>query len=117
MRRRPSHPAVAPVASCELVHIGDEVGRRTVVIGERKLVTSSGRPFMLDRRAFLVALGVVPAAALLVSCSEDEAAQPLKQVDMTGSDPAIRPQDDLYRHVNGKWLREYQLPPDKVSYG
>ncbi|MBF6083682.1 M13 family metallopeptidase [Nocardia cyriacigeorgica] len=72
---------------------------------------------MLDRRAFLVALGVVPAAALLVSCSEDEAAQPLKQVDMTGSDPAIRPQDDLYRHVNGKWLREYQLPPDKVSYG
>ncbi|MFE3442538.1 M13 family metallopeptidase [Nocardia sp. NPDC059180] len=80
-------------------------------------MTSSGRPFVLDRRAFLVALGVVPAAALLVSCSEDEAAQPLKQVDMAGSDPAIRPQDDLYRHVNGKWLREYQLPPDKVAFG
>ncbi|WP_438823338.1 M13 family metallopeptidase [Nocardia cyriacigeorgica] len=80
-------------------------------------MTSSGRPFMLDRRAFLVAMGVVPAAALLASCAQDEAAQPLKQVDMTGSDPAIRPQDDLYRHVNGKWLREYQLPPDKVSYG
>lgn len=41
----------------------------------------------------------------------------LVSVDMSGSDPAIRPQDDLYRHVNGKWLREYQLPPDKTSYG
>src|SRR5690606_19064728 len=41
----------------------------------------------------------------------------LVSVDMDGSDPAIRPQDDLYRHVNGKWLREYQLPPDKSSYG
>ncbi|WP_063713308.1 M13 family metallopeptidase [Nocardia tenerifensis] len=29
----------------------------------------------------------------------------------------IRPQDDLYRHTNGKWLRDYQLPPDKTAYG
>ncbi|MEU8393540.1 hypothetical protein [Micromonospora sp. NPDC048843] len=28
----------------------------------------------------------------------------------------MRPQDDLYRNVNGTWLRTYQLPPDKVSY-
>lgn len=79
-------------------------------------MSSSGRPFVLDRRAFLVALGVVPAAAVLVSCSEKET-KALTKVDMSGSDPTIRPQDDLYRHVNGKWLREYRLPPDKVSYG
>ncbi|MFE9582081.1 M13 family metallopeptidase [Nocardia sp. NPDC006044] len=73
----------------------------------------------LDRRAFLIALGVVPAAAALASCSSDteEASKPLAGVDMGGADPAIRPQDDLYRHVNGKWLRDYQLPPDKVSFG
>ncbi|MFD6394476.1 hypothetical protein [Nocardia sp. NPDC060259] len=29
----------------------------------------------------------------------------------------MRPQDDLYRHVNGTWLRDYQLPPDKASVG
>nr|WP_081512241.1 M13 family metallopeptidase [Nocardia donostiensis] len=69
-----------------------------------------------DRRKFLAAVGLVPAAAFLASCGSDEPI-PLKKVDMTGSDPAIRPQDDLYRHVNGKWLREYQLPPDKVSFG
>ncbi|MFI6046281.1 M13 family metallopeptidase [Nocardia sp. NPDC051321] len=73
----------------------------------------------LDRRAFLIALGVVPAAAALASCSSDtkEASKPLTGVDMGGADEAIRPQDDLYRHVNGKWLRDYQLPPDKTSYG
>ncbi|MEU1985413.1 M13 family metallopeptidase [Nocardia sp. NPDC019395] len=79
-------------------------------------MTSSDRRFVLDRRSFLVALGLAPAAAALVSCSEEEPAQ-LVSVDMEGSDPVIRPQDDLYRHVNGKWLREYQLPPDKTSYG
>ncbi|WP_040833559.1 M13 family metallopeptidase [Nocardia brevicatena] len=79
-------------------------------------MSSSGRPFVLDRRAFLVALGVVPAAAVLVSCAEEKK-KPLTKVDMSGSDPVVRPQDDLYRHVNGKWLREYQLPPDKVSFG
>ncbi|MEV6561001.1 M13 family metallopeptidase [Nocardia sp. NPDC051756] len=73
----------------------------------------------LDRRAFLIALGVVPAAAALASCSNDSApaSKPLAGVDMGGADPAIRPQDDLYRHVNGKWLRDYQLPPDKVAFG
>ena len=28
-----------------------------------------------------------------------------------------RPQDDLYRHINGNWLRQYQLPPDKSGFG
>ncbi|WP_378737118.1 M13 family metallopeptidase [Nocardia brasiliensis] len=73
----------------------------------------------LDRRAFLIALGAVPAAAALASCSNDTTAttKALTGVDMGGADEAIRPQDDLYRYVNGKWLREYQLPPDKTSFG
>ena len=32
-------------------------------------------------------------------------------------DPAIRPQDDLYRHVNGKWFDRTQIPSDKARYG
>ncbi|GAA5066878.1 M13 family metallopeptidase [Nocardia callitridis] len=74
----------------------------------------------MGRRAFLVALGAVPAAAALVSCSTEETTQASKTlvgVDLSGVDEAVRPQDDLYRHVNGTWLREYQLPPDKVSFG
>ncbi len=40
----------------------------------------------------------------------------LTGVDMQGGDQAVRPQDDLFRYVNGGWLRDYQLPPDKPSY-
>ncbi|MFE3542383.1 M13 family metallopeptidase [Nocardia sp. NPDC059177] len=80
-------------------------------------MTSSGRPSVLDRRAFLIAMGLVPvAAALATSCSDTTEVQ-LTGVDLGGGDPTIRPQDDLYRHVNGAWLRDYQLPPDKASVG
>ncbi|GAB2456065.1 putative endopeptidase [Conyzicola lurida] len=32
-------------------------------------------------------------------------------------DPAVRPQDDLFRHVNGKWIARTEIPSDKARYG
>ncbi len=32
-------------------------------------------------------------------------------------DPGIRPQDDLYRHVNGKWIDRTEIPNDKARWG
>ncbi|MDO5677559.1 MAG: M13-type metalloendopeptidase [Propionibacteriaceae bacterium] len=32
-------------------------------------------------------------------------------------DAAVRPQDDLFRHVNGTWLRTAQIEPDQSSAG
>ncbi len=32
-------------------------------------------------------------------------------------DPTIRPADDLYRHVNGKWIDRTEIPSDKARYG
>jgi putative endopeptidase len=32
-------------------------------------------------------------------------------------DPGIRPQDDLFRHVNGKWIDRTEIPSDKARYG
>ncbi len=32
-------------------------------------------------------------------------------------DKNIRPQDDLFRHVNGKWFAETEIPADKAIYG
>ncbi|MFC9432335.1 M13 family metallopeptidase [Nocardia sp. NPDC057030] len=80
------------------------------------LLSSSAR---LDRRAFLLALAAVPAAATLASCAQDSQASNVRLtgVDLAGANPAIRPQDDLYRHVNGAWLAQYRLPPDKSSFG
>jgi putative endopeptidase len=32
-------------------------------------------------------------------------------------DPSIRPQDDLFRHVNGRWLARTEIPADLAGYG
>lgn len=32
-------------------------------------------------------------------------------------DPAIRPQDDLFRHVNGRWAARTEIPEDKARWG
>jgi len=38
-------------------------------------------------------------------------------IDSAELDPAIRPQDDLFRHVNGKWIDRTEIPSDKARYG
>lgn len=37
--------------------------------------------------------------------------------DLDAFDRSVRPQDDLFRHVNGTWLRAAQIPDDKASTG
>src|ERR1700675_3689728 len=45
-------------------------------------------------------------------------AAPLQSgVELKYVDHSVRPQDDLYRYLNGKWLDSFQLPADKGSYG
>jgi putative endopeptidase len=34
-----------------------------------------------------------------------------------GMDPDIRPQDDLFRHVNGRWLDTTEIPADRSAWG
>jgi putative endopeptidase len=34
-----------------------------------------------------------------------------------GMNPDIRPQDDLFGHVNGRWLDEVEIPSDRSSWG
>jgi putative endopeptidase len=38
-------------------------------------------------------------------------------IDTADLDPKVRPQDDLFRHYNGKWIAEYQMPEDRSSDG
>ncbi len=38
-------------------------------------------------------------------------------IDIESLDPLVRPQDDLFRHYNGKWIREYEMPADRSSDG
>jgi len=50
--------------------------------------------------------------ASIVTTSEVSSGISLKNMDKK-----IRAQDDFYRHVNGKWLEEFELPADKSNYG
>ncbi len=44
-------------------------------------------------------------------------AAPASGIKLDELDPDIRPQDDLFRHVNGKWLATTEIPADKARYG
>jgi len=37
-------------------------------------------------------------------------------IDTQYEDTSVRPQDDLYRYLNGKWLDSFQIPADKGTY-
>jgi len=38
-------------------------------------------------------------------------------IDMQNADTAVRPQDDFYTYVNGKWLQKTDIPADKSLWG
>ena len=38
-------------------------------------------------------------------------------LDFSHQDTSVRPQDDLYRHFNGGWLKTAQIPADRASDG
>ena len=38
-------------------------------------------------------------------------------IDLSYVDSAARPQDDLFGHVNGRWLSEYKIPADRATDG
>ena len=38
-------------------------------------------------------------------------------LDPASFDASVRPQDDIYHFVNGRWLATTEIPPDRVAYG
>jgi putative endopeptidase len=58
--------------------------------------------------------GPLPAAAAPAPIPHPA---PHSGIDLQYVDSSVRPQDDVYQYLNGKWLRNYQLPPDKGSVG
>jgi len=58
---------------------------------------------------------IVWAAALLALAPVH--AQPTSGIDRSAIDAQVRPQDDFYRHANGRWLKAAVFPPDKAYIG
>jgi putative endopeptidase len=67
---------------------------------------------VLARVAVVIAAGVVAVAAV-----PPHAEQLKSGLDIAGFDRSVRPQDNLYRHVNAGWLSRTGMPGDRVSYG
>src|SRR5215218_6340584 len=49
--------------------------------------------------------------------SHEGAPVPNSGIALSNIDPTVRPQDDLYRHVNGTWLRSTTIPDDRALEG
>jgi predicted metalloendopeptidase len=60
-----------------------------------------------------------PPPAAASAAAPVPAAQPTLRsgIDLQYVDASVRPQDDVYEYLNGQWLRNYQLPPDKGRVG
>ena len=67
--------------------------------------------------------GATRATALCVlvavaGCAGQEPAPPLSSgIALANFDTGVRPQDDLFRFVNGTWLKNTEIPPDRSNYG
>jgi predicted metalloendopeptidase len=56
--------------------------------------------------------------ATIASAAADDAAAPLQSgIDASAMDKSVRPQDDLFRHVNGTWLETTEFPAEYASAG
>ncbi len=63
------------------------------------------------------------SAAVVAGCAgretpvQSNAPGPTSGIDLQWIDNSVRPQDDLYQYLNGRWLKTFQIPPDKGVYG
>ncbi|HEY0973084.1 MAG TPA: M13-type metalloendopeptidase [Solimonas sp.] len=79
------------------------------------------------KTSFASLLAGLAAALLLTACGKSTppaADAPAAQtpaltsgIDTAQFDPAVRAQDDFFRHVNGRWLDSTPIPADKSNYG
>jgi len=58
-----------------------------------------------------------PNAAPTTVAATSSAAAPISGIDTQFIDTSVRPQDDFFTYLNGKWLQSTEIPADKSSWG
>ena len=64
-----------------------------------------------------MAADAAPAAAAAVPATATAPAGVISGIDTQYIDNSVRPQDDFFTHLNGKWLKETEIPGDRSSWG
>jgi len=74
--------------------------------------------FRLSQLALMTAIGTLTVLGSTASASAAKKAEgQLHGPDLNSFDTTMRPQDDFYRYVNGKWLDKTEIPVDRSRYG
>lgn len=78
----------------------------------------AGEP-CLDRDCTMVSLfdGDTPAATASATPFTAAKRYGAWGIDLDGMDPSVKPGDDFFRYVNGKWAASTQIPADKTRFG
>jgi putative endopeptidase len=61
------------------------------------------------------AASVTPASS--AAAAQPAVAAPTSGLFLNNFDRSVRPQDDMYRFVNGAWLKNTEIPADRSNYG
>lgn len=67
--------------------------------------------------AMILALTGANASAAESIVATTMATTGMSGIDKKNNDTSVRIQDDFYRHVNGAWLKNTEIPSDKSSWG
>ena len=63
------------------------------------------------------ALPISLAALATAARADDTVPAPVSGIDLSAMDRGVRPQDDLFRFVNGTWLENTPFPAEYASAG
>ncbi|MEN9865311.1 MAG: hypothetical protein RL748_901 [Pseudomonadota bacterium] len=68
-------------------------------------------------RLYLLSTLTLSLLANLVNAHETTAPVAASGIDKQFIDTSVRPQDDFFRHLNGQWLKNTDIPADKARWG
>jgi putative endopeptidase len=65
----------------------------------------------------LAACGQEAATGSANQAASEKTQAPASGVDLSSMDTGVRPGDDFFRYVNGKWIETTEMPADRSRYG
>jgi len=77
----------------------------------------TSRPILAAGAALLLAAFEIPAPLSAQSRPAVKPALGTFGIDTAQMDTAVKPGDDFFSYVNGKWVATFKIPADKAAYG